>query len=828
MGKLFFIFLTLFCSITAGAEGKTEPADGKTESNIIGHVIDKATGKHLTRVAVRLKGTNEAALTDVSGHYFLKDVPVGKFEIEVKAMGYETVTRMVQTTANNTLVMDFEVQVESVMLNDVVVSANRNVTKRKLAPSLINVLDTKLFEKTQSTDLSQCLKFQPGVRVESNCQNCGFSQVRINGLEGPYSQILIDSRPVFNSLASVYGLEQIPTNMIERVEVMRGGGSALFGSSAIAGVINVITKEPSEPSASFSHEIRGIGGLNTAENVTNLNAAFVTDDNRLGATFFGQIRHRSGYDRDGDGYTEMPQIDARTVGMRTFAKLSSYTRLTAELHNTHEYRRGGDLLDEEPHNTHIAEQLTHNNLTGSLNFSGTSADAKHRFNVYASFMKVKRKSYYGGGELPASDILKKVKENHGLADGEELKELDRRMASYGRTDGLTYLAGMQYSYDFDQCIFMPSQLTAGLEYNNDRNEDYSGYRPAPILQKVHTESAFLQNEWKTDRWSFLLGGRMDKHSMLKKAILSPRANIRFNPSANLVLRANYSSGFRAPQIFDEDLHVDNAGGDLILHENAKDLREERSNSFSLSADWYHNFGDWQLNLTTEAFFTGLRHAFSSEQGRVEANGITYIRKLRTNSEGAKVYGSNFEGKIAYRSLWQLQGGLTVQRSRWDKEQQWNEDDAYATRRIYRTPNVYAYFVTTLTPMGRLDISFSGNYTGSMLVGHEIPTEENGSLTLFNGSPAATVDASRMMCGPGQTATAYGPRTFKTPAFFEMGCKVNYTISVYKYYTLQLYAGMQNIFNAYQKDFDRGPSRDSAYIYGPTAPRSFFTGIKFVY
>ena len=87
------------------------------------------------------------------------------------------------------------------------------------------------------------------MRVENNCQNCGFQQVRINGLEGPYTQILVDSRPIFSALTGVYGLEQIPANMIERVEIMRGGGSALFGSSAIAGTINIITKEPLRNSA---------------------------------------------------------------------------------------------------------------------------------------------------------------------------------------------------------------------------------------------------------------------------------------------------------------------------------------------------------------------------------------------------------------------------------------------------------------------------------------------------------------------------------------------------------------------------------------------------
>ena len=93
-----------------------------------------------------------------------------------------------------TLVSDFEL-VPELALGDVVVSATRNVTKRRLAPTLVNVLDAKIFDNTQSSFLSQALKFQPGVRVEDNCQNCGFSQVRINGLEGPYSQVLIDSRP---------------------------------------------------------------------------------------------------------------------------------------------------------------------------------------------------------------------------------------------------------------------------------------------------------------------------------------------------------------------------------------------------------------------------------------------------------------------------------------------------------------------------------------------------------------------------------------------------------------------------------------------------------
>lgn len=801
------------------------PNPHSTEANIIGHVIDAKTREYVVGAVVRLKDTSLSAVTDATGHFFLKDAADGRHTLEVKAMGYATFTQIVETKANETMVVNVELETEDVQLGDVVVSATRNVTKRRLAPSLVNVLDMKIFERTQSADLSQALKFQPGVRVENNCQNCGFTQVRINGLDGPYSQILIDSRPVFSSLAGVYGLEQIPTNMIERIEVMRGGGSALFGSSAIAGVINVITKEPIAPSAAFSHETRGIGGLSAFENTTNMNATYVTDNNRLGFTLFGQLRHRSAYDHDGDSFSEMPRLDGRTVGMRAFAKFSDYTRLTAELHGTTEDRRGGDHHRLEPHNAELAEQLRHNNLTGSLNFSHVSDDAKHRISLYSSFMKVNRNSYYGGG-TPASELLERAKQ--ATLTASELTELDQRLASYGTTLGMTSLVGGQYAYDFDRLLFMPSQLTIGTEYNHDKIDDQSGFRPTPLHQKVHTTSGFFQNEWKTARWSFLLGGRLDKHSLLSKAIFSPRANVRFNPSSDIVLRANYSAGFRAPQIFDEDLHVDNAGGDLILSENAPGLHEERSHSWSASADIYRNLGDWQLNLTFEGFYTQLKDAFTATQSERTIDGQTYLIKTRTNSDGAKVWGGNFEGRLSYRSLWSLQGGLTLQQSRWDQAQQWNEADSYTTRRMYRTPNFYAYFVSTLTPMRGLDLSLTGNYTGSMLTGHEIPTEDDGTLTLFQGRPAATVHTDRLLHGPGQNETTYGARTFRTPAFFEMGLKIQYTLPLYTYYSLSLYGGVQNLFNAFQSDFDRGPSRDSAYTYGPTAPRSFFLGLKLTY
>ena len=287
MKKYIFSLVYLCCALLPALGGQAHehpnhPELRKSDANIIGHILDKNTKEHLPYITVALKGTTIGTVTDATGHYFLKNLPEGNFVLEVSSVGYKTVRRNVTLKKGRTLEEDFEIEEDAVALDGVVVSANRNETTRRLAPTLVNVVDLKIFENTNSTTLAQGLSFQPGVRVESNCQNCGFQQVRINGLDGPYTQILLDSRPIFSALSGVYGIEQIPASMIERVEVMRGGGSALFGSSAIAGTINIITKEPIRNSGMLSHTITGIGDGDAFDNSTALNASLVTEDQRAG------------------------------------------------------------------------------------------------------------------------------------------------------------------------------------------------------------------------------------------------------------------------------------------------------------------------------------------------------------------------------------------------------------------------------------------------------------------------------------------------------------------------------------------------------------------
>lgn len=218
-----YLLLMVFALIIPYISVHAEPTGG-TDANIYGHVTNKETNEHLPYINVFVKGTTIGTTTDETGHYYLKNLPIGTLTIEVRSLGYKTMQQEITVQVNSTHELNFVLEEDAASLDEVVVSANRSETKRRLAPNLVSVIDSKLFETTQASCLAQGLNFQHGVRTEVDCQNCGFTQVRINGLDGHYSQVLIDSRPVFSALNGVYGLEQIPTNMIDRVEVVRGGG----------------------------------------------------------------------------------------------------------------------------------------------------------------------------------------------------------------------------------------------------------------------------------------------------------------------------------------------------------------------------------------------------------------------------------------------------------------------------------------------------------------------------------------------------------------------------------------------------------------------------
>lgn len=758
MRRIMFLLIAILFGVIAKAEPK---------GNIIsGHVIEDGTEENIAFATVLIIETGEGTVSNEQGRFEFSNLPAGKYNVRVSAVGYRTLTKEITVSREYASIVHFSLQIDNVAIEEVVVSANRNETNRKDAPVVVSVASTKLFDAVNSLDLAKSLNYITGLRVENNCQNCGFPQVRINGLEGPYSQVLINSRPVVSALSGVYGLEQIPVNMIERVEVVRGGGSALFGANAVGGTVNIITKDPLGDSFSFTSNMASFGG-STWEQSVGANLSFVSNSGAYGMALYANYRNRNPYDYDGDGFSELGKINMNTFGMRAFYRPVSSGRFGVEYHTTGELRRGGNRFDMQPHDSDITEQTRHIVNSGGISYDFGWNSYRNKISIFASVQHIDRDSYYGARRDPNA---------------------------YGKTDDLTWVAGATYTGNMVNCLFAPATFTGGIEYQQNRLHDMmTGYN-RDLEQQVRIASAFVQNEWNMRYLSLLAGVRFDRHNLIGSPIFSPRVNLLFKPTRSLQARLTYSTGFRAPQAYDEDLHVTAVGGEGVQIVLADNLKEERSNSFSGSVDWTFRLGHWQANLLFEGFYTGLDDVFVLEDVGNDTNGNAI--KERRNGSGARVYGGNVDFKVAHGKDVSLQLGFTAQRSRYRSDEVWSEVDGVqlTTRRMVRTPDYYGYFTLVTSPLKRLSLSLSGTYTGSMIVPHY----------------AGWIEKDRME---------------RTPDFFDLNIKAGYTFILRDHMNLELAAGVQNILDSFQSDLDKGEFRDSGYFYGPTQPRTIFLSLK---
>jgi len=763
----------------------------------------KCNNEPLAFVSVWIHGTTIGSATDKDGNFSFSDIPCGTYIVKTQAVGYKMGEKKVTVKKCKCATINFILDEDSIGLDQVVVTADRNERSRKNAPIVVSTLSPQLLVSTQSNVVSEGLNFCPGLRMENDCQNCGFSQLRMNGMEGAYSQILINSRPIFSGLAGVYGLEMIPANMIERIEVTRGGGSALFGGNAIAGTVNLITKDPINNSYEFgvSNNISGVGmsgtdGVANDYNV-NFNTSIVSESNKSGMSIFGFYRNKDAFDANNDGYTELSQIENTTVGARVFHRLNIKSKIVGDFYTISEKRRGGDQLDKIEHEANTAESIKNNILTGSLNYELFLAEESH-FSAYASGQSVDRDSYYGANQS---------------------------MDSYGKTTDFTYNTGMQYKGGFGN-----SKLVTGVELSGGMLEDTKlGYYDIDTKehkanstiadQETYTIGSFLQYEYKLNRLKASAGIRYDRYNIKDNTmdiadvsgnVFSPRINLLYDVAPNLQARVSYSQGYRAPQIFDEDLHIESSGARKIIHENSPSLKQETSYSYTASLDYTKEEDNYKAQFLAEAFYTKLDNPFVNEIGAADENGIVIY--TRTNAEkGAKVQGVNIEFNLAFSDI-TFKSGYTIQKSKYEEAQAYNET------KFLRTPDNYGFFSLDYKITKSFGISATGNFTGNMLLPYHGPNLANyESITDIIRLPEGFKDMpldKRMDAGIVR----------ESETFFDLGFKARYDIKM-KDTNMQFYAGIKNIFNSYQSDFDKGINRDPSYIYGPMNPRIVYFGIK---
>ena len=708
----------------------------------------------------------------------LHDIPYGTYTIIASYIGYELVSQEITLSSDSpNLNLEFSLTEQTMDLDEIVISGTKTYKRQTDSPVIVNVLSSKTLDNVQACNLSEGLRFQPGLRVENDCQTCNYTQLRMNGLAGGYSQILINGRPIFSPLTGLYGMEQLPVNMIERIEVVRGGGSSLYGSSAIGGTVNVITKTPRKNSYELNYNYQNIN-KQTSDNQILANATLVSKSSNSGISLFINNRNRGFYDHNGDDFSEIPLIENTSVGVNMFFLPNDNQKLEVSLSNLNEYRFGGEMVTEKP--AYLAaqsEERTHNVWMGSADYQINFNKNKSSLITYAAWQSTIRDHYTG--IIPD--------ENEAL-----IEHLEN--PPYGTSDVTTVNTGVQLNHKINKFLTGENVFTLGTEFIYDEVNDAIPAYNYLIDQTTRNYGTFLQSDWNIVKDLTLLSGvRMDIHNLVNQPIFSPRASLLYKLKKNTQFRVNYGAGFRAPQAFDADLHIAFAGGGVSRVSLSPDLIPEKSQSLSGSVNYDRPTDKFIVGFTLEGFYTRLNRAFYLDPTGEDEFGETFIKQ---NGQGATVTGSTLELRANYNRKVQLEAGITVQTSEFDEKVSYI-DGLDGITEFVRTPNEYGFATLSITPSERINANVNYIYTGSMLVPH------------FAGAPNQTVD-----------------EIISSDSFSEVSFKFAYSIGLKKMNSkIELYTGVKNILNSYQDQFDIGKNRDSNFVYGPSQPRTIFFGIK---
>ena len=641
---------------------------------------------------------------------------------------------------------------------EVVVSAHRAEQRLLEVPVHIQRVSRESISASSARTLADAIEYAAGVRVESNCQNCNFSQVRMLGLEGPYTQILEDGQPSLSSLAMVYGIEQIPASTLDAIEITKGGGSALYGGGAVGGTINLIPRAASHRGLHLEIEALETGGEPGTSALGGVD--WTSGDQRQQVLALLQDDDLDPSDLDGDGFTEVTSRTLRNAKLRHQGLFrADRAQLVTDLNWTDSSRRGGDLerFDLAPDETALTEAIDTERQAATLRWIqqlSPSLDLR----AAASASQTDRASYYGADFDPNA---------------------------YGTTEGDVTLVDVQMNRYSDSGTW-----TFGSQFLRDEVLDLQPGYGRRLDETNETTSLFGQQERSLGgRTTLLLGLRVDDHSALDEPIWSPRISLLANPHRELTLRASVARGFRPPATFDEDLHIELLGGGrATIVTNDPDLDAERSMASVLSAEWKPTFG----RLGSSAFEVVLFRTDLDDLFFVRDADLPFtpaFERRKTNFGDAVVQGVELAAAYRFGASFFVEASIVEQRARFG---QFETD--FGSRDFYRTPESYGSLNLQVALPGRIDLFGGLLYTGSMKVPHYAGFITEDRLETTNDFLTVSLGLSRSF--------AVGDRT------------------------LEVSLAAKNLTNEYQEDLDRGPLRDSAYVYGPRLPRTVSLSVGF--
>jgi len=529
--QLLYVFFLGFFSFSSNAQ----------QASVAGRITQ--SGSPIELATVRLLNTDIQASSDSNGFYQLQNLNAGTYTLIVEQVGYQSFRKKIQLNNAQPLLLDIQLIPMTSQIADVVVTGTLKEVRKTESPVPVEVYTQTFFKKNPTPNIFDALQQINGVRPQLNCNICNTGDIHINGLEGPYTMVLIDGMPIVSSLASVYGLSGIPNALVERVEIVKGPASSLYGSEAVGGLINIITKKPQHAPSVY------VDYMHTSWNEKNADLGFVWKPLRKAQVLTGinLYHYNTPIDHNKDGFTYVTLQQRISVFQKWNFQRKENRLLSLAVRYYYEDRWGGEM-------------------NWNKKFRGGDS-------IYGESIYTKRWELTGQYQLPVKEkILYSVSFNDHDQD-----------SRYGTTSYIARQKIFFHQLTWDKKMG-DHDLLAGLTARYTFYDDNTPATNDPVLLKnLPTKNwlpgIFLQDEIRLNTaQQLLLGLRYDKHEVHGN-IITPRLAFKWKTGDQESLRINAGSGFRVVNLFTED-HAALTGARKVVIKN--ELKPERSYNINLN------------------------------------------------------------------------------------------------------------------------------------------------------------------------------------------------------------------------------------------------------
>ncbi|MDB5201117.1 MAG: TonB-dependent receptor [Ferruginibacter sp.] len=652
MKHLLKLFICTFCS-----------GNAFSQPSVSGNIT--SADKPLSFATVLINPGAAAVIADSAG-YFHQPLPVGgKYILTISRAGYSTINLKVFVADHVDTTLEVELTALPGAMEELVITGTMKEVSRTESAVPVEVITAKLFQKNPTPSLFEAVGMVNGVQPQLNCNVCNTGDIHINGMEGPYTMILIDGMPIVSALATVYGLSGIPNSLVERIEVVKGPGSSLYGSEAMGGIINVITKNPLRaPNISADVFVTGWGEL-------SVDAALKTSvgnaTSLLGINYFN---YQQPIDNNKDGFTDVTQQHRISIFNKWNFQRSKNRVASLAGRYVYEDRWGGQT-------------------TWDKHWRGSDS-------IYGESIYTNRAELIGIYQLP---VAEKIITQFSFND-------HRQNSWYGTT---SYNARQQVAFVqmyWDKLLkaghnFLLGSSVRYTAYDDNTPATSSADQKANQPSNIFLPGIFAQDEWTiSQRHKLLLGYRYDleKHH---GAVHSPRIAYKFSPVKNQTLRASFGTGFRVVNLFTEDHAALTGAREVVIEET---LKPERSYNGNLNYVLKIPGPKSQLNFDLTAFYSYFSNKITGDFDS-DPNKIIY-RNLRGHAVSR---GLSLNTDMNFNFPLKVLAGITWMDVRMLEEK---AGQIFRTKQLH-APDWSGTFVCTYTASKKLAFDLSGKWDGPM-------------------------------------------------------------------------------------------------------------------